>query len=491
MARQALSRRQAASALQRDDIQGILLDPYDSLPSACFLLLRITEPPEARQWLRSLPVTSTEVYRRNPGASAVNVAITWPGLQVLRGREEAVLYATREFREGMATDHRSRFLGDLADSAPETWRWRGDEGSGIEPGAAVHLLLMIYAADPASLAELVDLLAGRPERDGLRLIETIETVRLAGSREHFGFRDGIGQPLVQGDAEGKVGDRLIAAGEFVLGYRNGFGGYSLSPAVPASEDPLGVFSQSPVDPNARDLGRNGSYLVFRQLSQDVRAFWSFVDRAVSTEHGAESGSTVALAAKMVGRWPSGASLLQYPERDPGKPAADDSFGYAEADPHGHLVPLGSHVRRANPRDALVDNVRESQTVVGHHRILRRARAYGPPLDPSMNPAAMLAAADDGAERGLNFICFNADIGRQFQFVQHDWMNSPKFGGLYDDASPLLGDREPSNEAVAFTVQGAPVRRRYPGIERFVRVRGGAYFFLPGLKAVEFLAGAAP
>ncbi len=484
MAKPFLGRRPAAVELERDDIQGILLDPYSTLPEACFLLLHIDDAAAARRWLAALPVTSTHAYRRQLAASALNVAISWPGLQALRGADIPVLYAAREFREGMVTDHRSRVLGDRDQSAPPKWRWRGDAGVDVP----VDIILMAYAGDPAALARLIQRVAGEPARDGLRVVQRIDAVHLAGEKEHFGFRDGIGQPLVQGDSEGKAGDQLVAAGEFILGYPNGFGGFSLSPAVPGTEDGAGVFSASPVDASARDIGKNGSFLVFRQLAQDVPAFWAFARDAVESEGKTAAAEPVALAAKMVGRWPSGAPILLHPDRDPGQLADDDTFSYAERDPDGYLVPLGSHIRRANPRDALVDNVNESHTIVGHHRILRRARSYGPPLDSTMDSGALIAARPDGTERGLNFICFNADIGRQFQFVQHAWMNSAKFSGLYQDSSPLLGDREPNSLATTFTVQGTPVRRRYPGLEQFVTVRGGGYFFLPGLKALRFLAG---
>ena len=109
-----------------------------------------------------------------------------------------------------------------------------------------------------------------------------------------------------------------------------------------------------------------------------------------------------------------------------------------------------------------------------HRLLRRGRSYGP---------ARASRAPDGAS-GLYFICLAANLARQFEFVQHTWLNDPTFNGLYDDSDPLVGARQPRGQT--FTVPARPVRRRYRGLPQFVRTRGGAYFFLPGISALRYL-----
>jgi deferrochelatase/peroxidase EfeB len=170
---------------------------------------------------------------------------------------------------------------------------------------------------------------------------------------------------------------------------------------------------------------------------------------------------------------------------------DDFLYYRSADPHGLRCPIGAHIRRTNPRDALDPAPGSDRSIeVGlRHLLLRRGRTYGAPLADSLDPADLLAAAEDGVERGLHFICFYAHPGRQFEFVQHTWVNNPKFDGLYADDDPLIGARGAGThtEAGTFTVQAEPVRRRVNNLPRFVETRGGAYFFLPGIRALRYLA----
>jgi deferrochelatase/peroxidase EfeB len=205
---------------------------------------------------------------------------------------------------------------------------------------------------------------------------------------------------------------------------------------------------------------------------------------------------------MVGRWPNGAPLALFPEEPPpdAKYVPTNDFLYLDAkapggaDPYGQRCPLGSHVRRTNPRDSLEPGPAESLIVTRRHRILRRGRAYGPPLAASMEAEALLDAADDKGKRGLLFLCLNADIARQFEFIQQTWVVNPKFEGLCSDPDPVIGAHlDPAlaasrpDEISDFTIPRDPVRRRETGLRRFVSLRGGAYFFVPGLRALRFLA----
>jgi Dyp-type peroxidase family len=232
----------------------------------------------------------------------------------------------------------------------------------------------------------------------------------------------------------------------------------------------------------RDLGRNGSYLVFRQLAQDVKGFWEFFRQATGDGEDADSTACIHLAAKMVGRWPSGAPVTKAPERDDPALGNDNDFGYHERDAAGLKCPIGAHIRRTNPRDSLEPDPGSEKSVefADRHRILRRGRAYGDPVVESMQPEEIMQS-DAAGERGLHFICLNANISRQFEFVQQTWTNNPRFDGLYDDPDPIVG---PGGK---FTEQATPVRRRIHDVPRFVTVRGGAYFFLPGLRALRYLA----
>ena len=178
---------------------------------------------------------------------------------------------------------------------------------------------------------------------------------------------------------------------------------------------------------------------------------------------------IALAAKFVGRWPSGTPLALSPERDDAGLGRPNDFGYAELDANGERCPIGAHIRRANPRDALDPSVGagESRAIVKRHRILRRGRLYG-----DVVPLDQLLDGDGGAddqERGLHFLCLCANLARQFEFIQHTWVNNSKFGGLYDDVDPIAGS--PPDGGGTFTMPAKPVRRRVLGVPRFTTVPG--------------------
>ena len=194
-----------------------------------------------------------------------------------------------------------------------------------------------------------------------------------------------------------------------------------------------------------------------------------------------------LASKMVGRWPGGAPLVEAPLADDPALADSNGFGYHRQDADGLRCPIGAHVRRTNPRDSLAPNpgTEDSLEINRRHRLLRRGRAYGSPLAPSMKAEDVLATGDDGAERGIHFMCLGANIQRQFEFVQSNWVNNPKFDGLYAETDPLIGSRPPGVDS--FTCPAEPVRKRYHGLDRFVEVRGGGYFFMPSRAALAYLA----
>ena len=207
----------------------------------------------------------------------------------------------------------------------------------------------------------------------------------------------------------------MAAGEFILGYANAYGQYTERPLLVLCPGSPGIAPGSIEDSGQRDFGRNGSYLVFRQLRQDVVKFWRTLDdKTRAPDGGQDPAARLTLAARMLGRWPSGAPLAKSPRQDDPAMADDNRFlFYGADDAHGFKCPLGSHIRRTNPRDALDPNPgsQESIEIGKRHRIIRRGRAYGPPVAPSMDPADILKAGDDSGERGLHFICFNTHIGR--------------------------------------------------------------------------------
>jgi len=203
----------------------------------------------------------------------------------------------------------------------------------------------------------------------------------------------------------------------------------------------------------------------------------------AADGAADLHARTLLAARMVGRWPSGAPLTRSPGADRPETAADNDFGYAAEDEHGDRCPLGAHVRRTNPRDSLPPDpgTKKSVAVGKRHRLLRRGRSYGPPIDVDQ----ALAGEAEAVDRGLHFLALCADIARQFEFISHTWVQNPTFAGLLDDADPLLGGHAARGNS--FTVQGEPVRTRVTGVPPFVTVRGGGYFFLPSARALRYLA----
>ena len=469
-----------------DDVQGIIVRGYGKLEDACYVMLQVRDPAAVKRWLAVLPVTDG---RSNPVDRAMNVAFTHEGLAALGLDPEARAMFSHEFQEGMVRPHRSHVLGDHGPNDPKRWEWGGPN---TEP---IHILLLLYAATEAELVIFHGEIASSFEGAGLQEVRTLEAVLLRSedgcSKEHFGFCDAISQPFIAGLEKPAPAPLTVETGEFILGYPNEYGKLTERPLLPAHRDPEKLLPEAVDGTGQRDLGHNGTYLVFRQINQDVGAFWSFIATAAGADDGpASSDARIRLASKMVGRWPSGAPLVLAPDEDQPELRRSNDFLYHEADPHGLRCPIGSHVRRSNPRDALEPQPGSEKSIAinKRHQLLRRGRAYGDPVVPSLNPDEILRA-DPAGDRGLHFICLGANLSRQFEFVQQSWANNPKFNGLYDDPDPLTGDRDPREKGKlgTFTEQARPVRRRTTGMPSFVGMRGGGYFFLPGLRAVRYLA----
>ena len=496
-----------ASGIDYSDVQGLVRFGHGHLPEACFLLTRVEDAAAARSWLATLAITTAENVANRPD-TALQLALTAPGLQALGLPADVLKTFSPEFLGGMTgEDSRSRRLGDVADDAPVQWRWGG-------PGTVPHLLLMLYAR-PGKVDEYSQAVMARLPAAGLSLLQRLCTAELDGS-EPFGFRDGISQPQLDWGLErkAKAGGQfdygnVVALGEFLLGYPNEYGLITDRPLVEVKDGQSTALLPAVDQPGKHDLGRNGSYLVFRQLQQDVQGFWQFLD----LQANADPAMRQALAEAMVGRTREGLPLVggtHHPIAGIG-PKADDvamnQFTYA-SDSAGIRCPLGAHIRRTNPRTAdLSEGARgtigrllrtlgfcrenlHTDTIASSrfHRLLRRARKYGKNLTPEQ---ALQRGQPDGEERGLHFICINANIGRQFEFVQNAWVMGTKFNALTDESDPLLGNRAPAAGGAVTNTFSLPqkhgLRRRITGMPQFVTVRGGAYFFLPSLRAVRYLA----
>ena len=175
----------------------------------------------------------------------------------------------------------------------------------------------------------------------------------------------------------------------------------------------------------------------------------------------------------MGRWRSGAPLVLAPEKDDPALGADyqrnNNFNYAQMDPQGYAVPLGAHIRRMNPRDTTVGSIRR-------RRMIRRGATYGPHLLENV--------PDDGVERGIAAFVICASLIRQFEFAQNVWANDRNFHELGNERDPVIGNQDGTLE---FKIPKRPIRKKITGLPAFTTVRGGAYFFLPGIKALRYLA----
>ena len=497
------ARRLSAETLA--DIQGFITSGYGHLPQSAYLFLQFRDAGRARRWLARLApvITTAKPWPKDASgkkikpAIALNLAFTHDGLAALGLPPAALSTFPEEFQEGITHPDRSRILGDTEESDPSGWEFGGSE----QP--SIHALVVIHAATLDALdwacreqLELITTSSGGV----VELSDCRQTgYRPSGDHEPFGFHDGVGQPSVTGiDGEG------VPTGEFILGYENH---YQLIPPTPLVEDALDREGILPPDENPyhasarlRDLGHNGSFVVYRKLQQDVAGFWQFVKQEADRAGGKDDPCRMVwLAARMVGRWPSGTALMLSPDTDAASLRDRNDFLYRE-DSLGLRCPVGSHIRRTNPRDDVKPYpAAESLSMTEAHRLLRRARVFGPTLfdptvlaDPTSDAcrAAILALTDDGRPRGIHFFCVNASIRSQFEFVQQTWCNNPRFGGLHDNKDPISGDnnrtREPSSHMI---IPGDPPLRT-AALPRFVTVRAGAYLFLPSLRAVRFLAALA-
>jgi Dyp-type peroxidase family len=489
----------AATALMLDDlpdIQALVLTSWKRLPHAAYVFATFDErrDPEAvaarRRWLAALvPDVSTcaeiSVTRDDDQVPApagatpprLQLALSAVGLAALGATPAELAGLADEAKQGMYA--RARILGDGATPAWELG------GAGPRLGA----LVACFAPDATALEEMIADHTARLVAIDATVV--VERTQFLGRREHFGYADGLSQPCIAGTRKRPDPDNEVPTGEILLGYLNAYDRMPKGPrGVGADGQPL-------------DLGKNGTYLVFRKLEQHVERFWGyFAEQARALLHcgyGPGPDCTPAeldawtdwLAAKAIGRWRSGAPLSLSPEHeDPAKatPEVCNDFRFAANDPHGERCPIGSHIRRANPRDArgAGETPQESLAVVRRHRLVRRGRSWGPPMDRE----AALTGQSDGQRRGLLFISLQASIARGFEFVQQTWLSNLGFARLNREGDPLAGGEvDPRGQTGGdvhdyFTIPVAPIRIRLVDRPQMVSTTGGEYFFLPSLTALR-------
>jgi deferrochelatase/peroxidase EfeB len=488
-----------------DDLQALLRFGHGKLTDTCFMLLNIVDAAAAGQWLGTAPVSSAGA-KSPPPDTALQIAFSVEGLRALGLKESIIEGFSNEYITGMSGDEsRSRRLGDVGRNAPQHWEWGG------EPGRVPHVLLLLYARKDGVDAWRKTV-ADQQFSKALQLLQILPTQDI-GRIEPFGFADGISQPEIDWSQRQSTDSHKrdnfsnrVAPGEFVLGYPNEYGQYTTRPIIDPQEDRrASLLPSAQEQPSLKDLGRNGSYLVIRQLHQDVTGFWQFIDKAA----GSDPAKREQLAARMVGRQRSGSPLAPLADKPiPGIPREnrDNHFTY-ELDPSGHRCPIGAHIRRANPRTGDLPpgatglftrllkmlgfrQSRPDEDLIAStrfHRLLRRGRSYGPSLAPeeAVKPDA------PAAEHGLQFIALAANIARQFEFIQNAWSMSSTFGGVQQERDPLFGVREPLRQGNATDNFNRPdpngPMQKTCCLPQFVTLRGGGYFFMPGLRALQFIA----
>ncbi len=435
--------------LELEDIQHILLTRTPAMTGR-YEFLTFDTPEGGRAWLSALldRVQSATDARDTMDDSKrwITLAFTHNGLRALGVPEDSLATFPDEFREGMAA--RADILGDTGTNAPQHW-------VGGLAGAEVHAIAILFARDDAEYRRCIgehDALLARLQ--GVRSISHLDlnaTPPFNYAHDHFGFRDRLSQPVMKGSGEEPTpgSGAALEPGEFILGYPDEDGSVSNLPQPEV-------------------LSRNGSYMAYRRLREHVGAFRSYLSDNAATPEDQD-----LLAAKFMGRWRSGAPLVLAPKVDDPELGADpmrnNDFNYQEMDPLGYACPLGSHARRLNPRDTAHN--------MNRRRMIRRGATYGPALADG--------APDDGMDRGIAAFIICASLVRQFEFAQNVWINDRTFHELGNEHDPICGSQDGTLD---FTVPKRPIRKVHKGIPAFTTLTGGAYFFLPGVRALHYLAG---
>ncbi len=528
-------------SLDLADIQGNILTGYGrhGFPKGRIMLFHIDNGDSGRRFVtKLLPLVTTalrwksrqdiptgKITVQRPEA-AVNIAITFEGLAALGVGTRTLRGMPDEFMDGMAK--RAPMLGD--DFAGPNWKDAWDEvwnGGGTDRNR-MHILISLFAQMKADGSPVAALDARTRQIEGLcrelggiRLLpghnrkgqpeqpyQEFSALFDYGSdgkptpnyKEHFGFEDGLGDPVFYGqypnryeqkfmegngalDAKGHW--RPLATGEFLLGYPDE--SQEIAPAAL---------------PHA--FSRNGTFLVYRKLHENVAAFRQFIDVTAKT-FGAIFGisdpvdARATLMANMAGRWPDGVPLslaptaahwrhfnLEYPQTDRNaRYLAEIKFAFRD-DPDGTKCPLGAHIRRANTRDMLDPLGGSASTINNRRRILRRGVPYG------HSPEGV----SDAAEHGIGMFIYCASLFRQFEFVQSQWINFGFASRSGNDTCPIIGihsQGEPGSgqgPKAKFVIPADPSSGHPPfiadGVPQFVETRGGEYLFVPSITALRMI-----
>jgi len=434
--------------LDLHEIQATVLRARPAPYYGTHVLLHIDEKRSGREFVRRLtPHVDSAAEWGQADNAWIALTFSYSGLVAMGVPGDSLRSFPEAFQRGMAAE--AEQLMDFGVNAPEHW----EPPFGTEQ---IHIALSIFSDTKEKWRHAMELATTQYEAlSGVSVLFMQDFGAQPGDLNPMGYKDGIGQPPIEGSGvEPSPGQgRPIKAGEFVLGYTGEAG------------VPLAM-------PQPDVLGRNGTFVGLRKYQSRVGAFNRFLRANASTDEGRE-----LLAAKLIGRWRSGAPLALAPERDDPNLGADprrnNDFTYA-GDPRGLNVPLGSHLRRMNPRDTRMAVL----TDVNLHRIIRRGTTYGAPYDPNAT-----SEHDDEAPHGAYFIFISAKAMATIEFLQREWINDGNFMNLGTERDPNIGLQQ---DGALFTIPKEPVRRRIHGIETFNVLRGGEYLFMPSLSALRWL-----
>lgn len=443
--------------------------------------LHITEPTLARRFFDRLHSGADGTPAITPAAAAwgaaqttcLNLGLTYRGLTALGLSEDEHATLRNHFQafvEGPEHFRRARRNGDMFSSHPDTWVVGGTNHT-------VDLVLSILGKDIGQLDALQADLCRSWSQCALELVFAQHAAALPDKQVHFGYRDGISQPALAiqnlpGHARSTTNPQPAAsAGSVLLGaaYTNGYDGKGSLGGLPET------------------WATNATFAALRMMRQDVAGFELLLDE-VATRYGHMAGVTREwIAARMMGRWRDGTPMSLSADPAAKAPNATDSddFDYAPGtaqsgswdDADGARCPIGSHIRRMNPRSSRVAGMPHTR------RLIRRGMPYGPLYDPKQ---------PDDAERGLVGLFFCADLERQFEFLLHTWANADAFAsGLAGTQDPIMGAQAPTGLAPMseqFRCLAPDGRTELVWqLPRMVHTRGGLYLFMPGLAGLRYLA----
>ncbi|HEX2526451.1 MAG TPA: hypothetical protein VHL31_09165 [Geminicoccus sp.] len=532
--------------LELADLQGHIVRSYgrDGFATARHFFLNIDtrKPADGRRFVNRLrdKVTTAEPWIGGKGnypsgksipmpQVAYNIGFTFHGLRALGLPTRTLQLLPAEFIDGMRA--RCHILGDVGESAPDKWDPIWKDPQDLESRKMVHVWLAMHphltSGDAiehetswlrqlvADSGDAVHLLSGHrgPDAD-FQAASALVINGVHVPKEHFGYTDAIGDTVFVGQTDPSV-ERVrkigsgkimpdqswepIATGEFVLGH------VDESQELPQTAPPW-------------EFMRNGTFMAYRKLHQNVASFHSYIEQAAA-EYAqlmkvGKCEARETIRAKLVGRWSDGVPLIAAPTfqaweafreqnagvvawwdgKTEGKDLTDKEkadymrvlvdFKYSQ-DPQGIACPFGAHLRRVNTRDMLDPEASPgsktwSSTLNNRRRILRRGLPYG---------SFKTKDHDDAEEHGVIFMGLCASLFRQFEFIQQQWIQYGLDFNLGNDTDPLIGSRAMGGRKHVITADPAGDNAPFICTEmpQFVTTRGGEYFFIPSLTALRMIA----